>query len=360
MTFHEYIGSLHVHTIHSDGTADYEEVATLAGRVGLDFVIVADHNVLTSGQDGWYAQVLLLVGQEVHDDEQKPQGNHYLAFDIVEDVTHLAHDPQALIEAVAAQGGLGFIAHPFERGAPEFGEAAIPWLAWEVQGYAGLAIWNYMSEFKGHLSNLNLAQAVFLVYLPSVAIRGPYADTLVRWDELLRERKVVAIGTTDAHAKTYRLGPLSRKVFSYEYLFRTIRTHILSPTAFLGEVEHDKRVVYEALKKGRCFVAYDLLGQSRGFRFTARSGGQEVIMGDEIALQGEVFLEVSSPLSADLQLWGNGRVVARTKGNNLRYVTKERGVYRVEAYRSYLFGKRGWVFGNPIYVKFPSPNSSWI
>jgi len=319
--------------------------------VGLDFVIVADHNVLTSGQDGWYGQVLLLVGQEVHDDEQKPQANHYLAFDIVEDLTHLAHDPQALIEAVAAQGGLGFIAHPFERGAPEFGEAAIPWLAWEVQGYAGLAIWNYMSEFKGHLSNLNLAQAVFLVYLPSVAIRGPYSDTLVRWDELLRERKVVAIGTTDAHAKTYRLGPLSRKVFSYEYLFRTIRTHILSPTAFLGEVEHDKRVVYEALKKGHCFVAYDLLADTRGFRFKAKSGDVTVIMGQEIALQGAVSLEVHSPRRADIRLLRDGRIIARRWGRSLQWTTSEKGVYRVEAYRPFLLRKRGWVFTNPIYVR---------
>jgi hypothetical protein len=348
VTFHEYIGSLHVHTIHSDGTADYPEVASLAGRVGLDFVIVTDHNVLVGGRDGWYGPVLLLVGQEVHDEERQPQANHYLAFNIVEDVAHLARDPQALIEAVAAQGGLGFIAHPFERGAPQFGEAAIPWLAWEVRGYTGLAIWNYMSEFKGHLSNL--AQAVFLAHLPGVAIRGPYPETLARWDALLKERKVVAIGTTDAHAKTYHLGPLSRKVFSYEYLFRTIRTHVLSQTAFLGAVERDKRVVYEALKKGHCFVAYDLLGQSRGFRFTARSGGQEAIMGDEIALRKEVCLEVFSPLPADLRLLGDGRVVAQTKGRTLQYVTEERGVYRVEAYRSHLFRKRGWVFSNPIYV----------
>ncbi len=344
----EYIGSLHVHTVHSDGTADYPEVAALAARVGLDFVVVTDHNVLVSGRDGWYGPVLLLVGQEVHDEERKTPANHYLALGIIEDVAHLAHDPQTLIEAVAAQGGVGFIAHPFERGAPEFGEAAIPWLAWEVQGYTGLAIWNYMSEFKGHLPHL--AQAVFLVFFPSVAIRGPYPETLTRWDELLKERKVVAIGTTDAHAKTYHLGPLSRKVFSYEYLFRTIRTHVLSRAAFRGEVEHDRRVVYEALKKGHCFVAYDLLGQARGFRFTARSGGEEVIMGDEIALREEVFLEVSSPLPADLRLLGQGRVVAQAKGRNLRYVTKERGIYRVEAYRSYLFRTRGWVFSNPIYV----------
>jgi hypothetical protein len=29
----------------------------------------------------------------------------------------------------------------------------------------------------------------------------------------------------------------------------------------------------------------------------------------------------------------------------------KKGVYRVEAYRSFLLRKRGWVFTNPIYVR---------
>jgi hypothetical protein len=43
--------------------------------------------------------------------------------------------------------------------------------------------------------------------------------------------------------------------------------------------------------------------------------------------------------------------MAQTRGKKLHYTTKEQGVYRVEAYRRYLFRKRGWVFTNPIYVR---------
>jgi len=110
-------------------------------------------------------------------------------------------------------------------------------------------------------------------------------------------------------------------------------------------------VVYDALREGRCFVAYDLLGDTRGFRFTAKSGDATMIMGQEIALQGEVSLEIHSPRRADIRLLRDGRIVARKKGKSLRWTTRERGIYRVEAYRSFLLRKRGWAFTNPIYVR---------
>ena len=33
------------------------------------------------------------------------------------------------------------------------------------------------------------------------------------------------------------------------------------------------------------------------------------------------------------------------------YIATEPGVYRVEAYRSYIGRRRGWIFSNPIYVR---------
>jgi hypothetical protein len=121
-------------------------------------------------------------------------------------------------------------------------------------------------------------------------------------------------------------------------------------------LDYDQRVVYDALREGCCFEAYDLLGDARGFRFTAKSGDAErrisrAIMGQEIALRGEVSFEVHSPRRANIRLLRNGRMVARSWGRGLRLTASERGVYRVEAYRSFLLRNRGWVFTNPIYVR---------
>jgi hypothetical protein len=152
----------------------------------------------------------------------------------------------------------------------------LSWRDWQVSGYTGLELWNYMSEFKNHLPN-----------------------------------KVAAI------------------LFCY-FPFRAVNTHILSQETFDGQLGHDKRVVYDALREGHCFVAYDLLGEPRGFRFTAKSGDagrrtSRVIMGQEIALDGEVSLEVHAPQRADIRLLRDGRVMARRSGKSLRWTTRARG-----------------------------------
>jgi hypothetical protein len=345
----EYVGSIHLHTTASDGALTHEEVAHLASQAGLDFLIVTDHNVFTPGIEGWRGDVLLLVGEEIHDTNRVPEANHYLALGISEHVSGAGIPAQQVIDAVAALGGFGFIAHPFEHSPAFTREPELPWADWKVAGYTGLEIWNYMSEFKSYLHNLR--RALFLIFWPQWAIRGPFPETLAKWDELLACRKTVALAGTDAHGNPYRLGPLRRAILPYEHCFRAVRTHILSPAPFEGELEHDRALVYQALPAGNCFVAYDAIGDSQGFRFTGQSGEVIVGMGEEIPLSGNVEFTIFSPLKADLRLLRDGRVVAHDEGRTLEHSTAEPGVYRVEAYRKHLLKSRGWVFTNPIYVR---------
>ncbi len=346
---YEYVGSIHLHTTASDGAATHQEVARLASLAGLDFVVVTDHNVLSGGVEGWYEECLLLVGEEINDTKRVPQANHLLAFDIEKHVPGDERTPQEVIDAVNAQGGFGFIAHPFEYSPPFTQEPELPWLDWEASGYAGLEIWNYMSEFKSYLHDAR--RALFLVLFPSFAITGPFPETLARWDELLSHRKTAAIAGTDVHGNTYNLGPLRRAILSYEHCFRAVRTHIIAPQPLRRELKPDRALVYQALKNGSCFVAYDAIGDSRGFRFTASSGDSSVAMGGEIALLGGVQLEITSPVNAELRLLRDGQVVARERGKRLRYEAQDAGVYRVEARRRHLLKSRSWVFTNPIYVR---------
>jgi hypothetical protein len=345
---YEYVGSIHLHTTSSDGAASHEEACAIASQRGLDFLIVTDHNVLVQGKDAWYGDLLLLVGEEIHDTRRVPEANHYLAFDIQEDVFSYASSPQAVIDAVNAQGGFGFIAHPFEHSPPFTGEAELPWLDWGATGYAGLEIWNYMSEFKSYLHNLR--RALLFIFFPAAAITGPFPETLAKWDELLKLRRTTAIAGTDVHGNTYKLGPLRRPVLSYDHCFRALRTHVLTPEAFSGELEHDKALVYDALKNGHGFVAYDAIGDARGFSFTAQGPSQSVGPGQEIVLGDGVQLDVLSPLPAQLCLIKDGQVVAQTEGRALTHKAESTGVYRLETCRRHLLKRRGWVFTNPIYV----------
>jgi len=345
---YEVIGNLHVHTTYSDGTASYEEVAQAARRAGLDFVVVTDHNVWVDGLEGYYGSVLMLTGEEVHDPRHLPQANHLLAFDVGTEIAPKASDTQELIDEVNRRGGLGFLAHPYERAGG--GEAPIPWEDFDLSGYHGLEVWNYMSEFKS-LARFKLP-AVYYAFFPERGIRGPFRETLRQWDQLLSDGKhLTAIGGADAHGMTYSLGPLSRQLFPYEHLFRCVNTHVLTEGMCNGSPDHDKALIYDGIRAGRTWVGYDLMASTYGFRFHARSGTRQVMIGQELVRTGAAIFEVQVPRGAELCLVCNGQVVTRTSGKMLRYTSAEPGAYRVEAYRRYRFGRRGWIFSSPIYVR---------
>ena len=352
---HEIVVNLHMHTRYSDGTGTHKDIAEAALKTGLDAVIVTDHNVLVQGVEGYYRvhreRVLLLVGQEVHDQDRDPQKNHLLVFNANRDVSTLADDSQTLINGVAEAGGLSFIAHPNDPAAPAFNETDISWEAWEVHGYTGIELWNALSELKTTLHSK--LHGAFYAFFPQFIAQRPILETLQRWDDLLADgRRVVAIGGSDAHALHQRMGPFRRVIFPYEFHFRAVNTHVFIPQPLTGDVPTDKKMIYEALGAGRCFVGYDLPASTRGFTFKARGLEQSVIMGEEISARRGVTLQAHLPAAAEIRLIKDGKIINIWRDSQAcAYSATEPGVYRVEVWKNYLGLKRGWIFSNPIYVR---------
>ncbi len=360
---HEIVVNLHMHTVYSDGTGTHKEIAEAAIRAGLDAVIVTDHNVLVQGVEGYYrvprspstplrqSRVLLLVGQEVHDQDRVPQKNHLLVFNASRDVSTLADNPQTLINGVNEAGGLSFLAHPSDPAAPAFKETDISWEAWDVHGYTGIELWNGLSELKTLVPTL--LHGAFYAFFPHFIGHHPIRETLLRWDDMLADgRRVIAIGGSDAHALKMHMGPVHRVIFPYDFHFRTINTHIFIPGPLTGDVPADKKMIYDALAAGHCFVGYDLPASTRGFTFKGRGLEQSVIMGDEISSRRGVTLQAHLPKPADIRLIKDGKTIGIWKSSQAcAYSATEPGAYRVEVWRSYLGRKRGWIFSNPIYLR---------
>ena len=358
---HEIIINLHMHTKYSDGTGTHKDIAEAALKADLDAVIVTDHNIFVEGLEGYYRsapsstlkprRVLLLVGQEVHDQDRVPQKNHLLIFNTKRDLSSLADDPQVLVNGVNEASGICFIAHPHDPDSPAMNEDDITWEAWDVQGYTGLELWNGLVELKTVAPNK--LYGLFYAYFPQFIGHHPILETIQKWDELMSTgNRVVAIGGSDAHALHLSLGPLHRVVFPYEFHFHTINTHIFIPDPLTGDVPTDKKMIYEALANGHCFVAYDLPAPTRGFRFKAKSLEHSAIMGDEIPVKGGVTLHTHLPTKADITLLKDGVSLGTWRNQQtLTYNASEPGVYRVEVHRSYLGKKRGWIYSNPIYVR---------
>jgi hypothetical protein len=350
----EYVVNLHMHTRYSDGGGLHHDIVRAALRAGLDAVIVTDHNVLVQGFEGYYTdrtrRLLMLIGEEIHDQARDPQKNHLLAFGADRELAAAAADPQVLIDQVRAAGGLAFIAHPFDPAAPSFNETDISWVDWSVRNYTGIELWNALSELKSRIPT-KLA-AVFYAYFPAYLALQPPMSTLERWDSMLAEgRRIVAIGGSDAHAMRMHLGPLSRIIFPYEFHFRGINTHVVVPHPLVGEVRADRREIFAALGAGRCFVGYDLPASTRGFRFTAQGRNGTATMGEEISARGGVTLQARLPTPGTIRLIKDGRMLGTWPHRQAcTHITVEPGAYRVEVYRRFLGSDRGWIFSNPIYV----------
>ncbi len=351
----ELVINLHMHTRYSDGTGTHKDIAGAALRAGLDAVIVTDHNLLVHGLEGYHQsddrRVLLLVGEEVHDPNRQPQKNHLLIIGASRELASHAPQPQLLIDQVHKSGGLSFIAHPYDPEQKALGEPDISWVDWDVRGYTGIELWNAMSEMKSIVRGR--LDGFFYTLLPQYIARGPLATTLQKWDELLAKgNKVVAVGGSDAHAFKMRLGPIRRTVFPYEFHFQTVNTHLLVDQPLCGDLDTDRQLILDALRRGHGFIGYDLPASTRGFRFSAQAMGKLAMMGDEVRLDKGVTLQIRLPVKTECRLLRDGVPVQVWHDAEIcTHIAAKPGVYRVECYLEYMGRKRGWIFSNPIYIR---------
>lgn len=351
----ELIVNLHMHTRYSDGFGTHAEIAQAGLKAGLDAVIVTDHNLLVRGPEGYYKdgnrRLLMLVGQELHDQARLPQKDHLLALGCERDLATFADDPQRLIDAVRQADGAAFLAHPFDPACPPIKQTDISWESWQVSGYAGLEVWNALSELK--IRSRTILHVLFYVFNPRQLALMPHPQVLAKWDALLSEgRRVAAVGGSDAHAIPVGLGPIRRVVYPYEFHFRAINTHVLTSEPLSGDLSSDRRLLTAALRRGSSFVGYDLPAPTRGFRFTAQGQKGSAGMGDEISLGDGVTLQIRLPQPTECRLVHNGQVLKTWRNHpTCTYIANAPGAYRVEAYIPYLGRRRGWIFSNPIYVR---------
>ena len=345
----EYIGAIHMHSVFSDGSGEVPQIAKFADEVGLDYIILTDHNTLRAldeGYENWYGNTLCLVGSEINDKENK---NHYLAFGINKTYSTRT-SAKEYVRKIKEDGGIGFLAHPHEKRQHMKEHPPYPWIEWDTEDFNGIEIWNHMSEWMENLTEDNKYQA-FLH--PLRTITAPQKETLKIWDELNLKRKVVGIGGVDAHAHKYNLlGFMEVEIFPYKVLFKSIRTHVLLKNKLIQDnseesIQRSKKAIYDAMADGKCFFANDYHADSKGFRFFAEADAKIYQMGDYIKRIDNVKLRVLLPVKeAEIKLIRNGEEIADTFDNSADFFIERDGVYRVEV----CIHKKAWIYSNHIRI----------
>jgi hypothetical protein len=351
MKYYDYTGVIHLHSSFSfDGHAPMEQIVRAAEKNGIDFLMLTDHDHLQArneGWEGWQGKTLIIVGEEI-----APRFNHYLAFNIREPIVYPdeteGKNPQKYINAVNDQGGFGFIAHPDHEGTVMFHVKHYCWNNWKVSGYAGIGVWDFMTDWQNSLRGYFSGLLGFL--FPAYFLKGPRPITLARWDALNQITKTVGIGELDNHATIKKLLGIPFVAFPFDRAFKFIRTHVLTEDKFSDNSQQDTHMVYQSLLQGRCYFALEYFRKAQGFQFVIEQDKQEFYMGNSLTLSGHTQLTASFPEQALVRIIRNGQELVQKITDRLSLPVAETGVYRVEAYLKSTGKFRPWIFSNPIFV----------
>jgi hypothetical protein len=324
-------GAVHVHTTCSDGSGTPEHVVREGQAAGLSFLVITDHNT-DAGRSvqGYRDGMLVLAGVEISTNQ-----GHILGLGMRPLSFPLARDASKALDDVRHLGGAAFVAHPTSA------RDDLAWKGWDLDGPWGLEVLNMDSLWR-EASWLTLLGG--LVAYPFDAAYGLVAglerpdDDLLRWDALLRRRRVTGLAGVDAHGFP-----------SYRNLFRALRNYVLLDSPPSGEFDRDAAAIVAALTRGRSYMAVDAFASAGGFFFHATRGSEMWQMGDTVAPAPDLLLRAGGrlPKEARIELYRNGDRVAHGQGD-LTFPVRGPGAYRVEV----RIAGRGlpWIVSNPIYV----------
>jgi hypothetical protein len=214
-----------------------------------------------------------------------------------------------------------------------------------------------------------------LTILPIVHEDPVYLD---HWATVLARgaRAVTTIGT-DCHRNSFPdLLSDGERIDSYRRMMVWMSNHLLLRPEPDGS--WDDRHLKDALRGGRLYGAFEVLGHPEGFDFFAHEGGSVREMGEILSLASGVELVVRMPRVRDLGAAlpapglvmrllvadeGGWRVAAETDAPELRHAPSERGAYRAEvrmrprhlgrwlaAYDALADADFVWIYSNAIYV----------
>lgn len=351
--FNEYTGIIHAHTnLGGHSTGGFDELINAANANDLDFVLMTEHysdafdtSALTL--NGIYGKTLFVGGNEI----DTADSDRFLMIPGSEDAAGLRKFPTtAVIEKLHSEDRLALVTYPEK------------FKSWD-SNFDGIEVFSLHTNAK----TMNPFTAIFdgIWSFPAYPelmlasyLRRP-DENLRKFDEIAAKRKISLFAGTDAHSNIglHLFGDdagnkfLGFKFDDYATIFSLARQHVL--------IESDKPLtresLIEALKAGRSYIGFDVLGPTHRFRFEAAGTDSRASIGEEITRADGVKLSVHSSQKARMVLFLNGTQISESaETDHFELEVSEPGVYRVEVYLDQLgppFDKMPWIISNPIYVR---------
>jgi hypothetical protein len=376
---------LHAHSYLShDSVGTIQEIVEAAHATDVKVIMFSNHpsetyDYFADGEQGLHDGVLLVPGAET---------GGMLVYPTRSMKDHASTTPQPLVDRLHNDGGLSFVSHLEER------------LDWNLDRLTGSEIYNthadlmdeprFLKMFNDPLALVQLIPA--LRQFPQetfAAIQDYPTDYLRTWDSWCQRAPHTGVAANDAHHNQAYRGIVSEdrklkvedalgeqialvdpekvlpvkllignakpgtKVLEidldpYDRSFRHVSTHLL-----MNEITRD--AVWDALQNGRAYVAFDWMSDPTGFAYVVEHTEQEESkqspMGSQVSWVPNMTLRAEAALPVDWKLLRDGEVVSESSGKRIGFDVDQPGVYRIEAWLSFLGEPRPWILSNPIYIR---------
>lgn len=336
----EYKGAIHIHTIFSDGTGNIEEIAKIAKKCKLDFLIITDHNNLDV-KEGIYNGVTVVKGEEI-----SPQKtNHYLALNI-KNVISPDQGVKSYINEVREQGGFGIAAHPFESTNRKNKANPIIWT--DVNNEPdGIEIWNRFSDWGDNYNDKNIFTTAYSYFFRNKLITAPQKEALVWWDMLNNkyEKVIPATAGADAHALKITDYIIPLYVFPYKTFFNSLINVIFLKEKLSDDFEIRKQQIFSAIQRGNNVIINKNIYKSVPQIYISNNE-EKAYSGECIAKDENTKLNIKLKKKLNIRILCNGVEVLKLRNKYCCYEISEKGKYRVEI----TAGKKGVIYTNPICV----------
>lgn len=262
---------------------------------------------------------------------------------------HTNARPQDYIDAVAGQGGFGFVAHPDHAGSEKFKVKSYSWNDWSAKGFTGMSIWDFMTDFQEKLVSYPAALAAIIS--PALCFTGPKQETLKRWDDMNKTAKIFGFGELDNHKTPKKLLGFKVNVFPFHKAFATIRTHLLLKEPLSKDNNKAKNQIFGAIKTMSGYVAQEQWNNAKGFEFIIENtDGVTHIGGEARFTPNGNNLKVNLPCAGEICVVKDGVKIKHAYASRLETKVEAAGLYRIEV-KQKIFGKlRPWIYSNPIWV----------
>lgn len=306
------VGVFHLHSANShDSQVPLETYLDAAHALGLDFIVLTDHNNQSPHAQTRDSVTVLSYA------ELSTSLGHVVQLGAPYTLARDMRQSPAVLSTLRTMGATPIVAHPSDLKRPWTGA---------VDGAGGIEIANVAASAR------RAAQPVFLGLLPQLlawplnanAVMTSLYDrdngALALWDEQ-SDPSVVGLCGTDAH------GWLPSTL--------NLQTWFVVTEVALPEGDGRAAAIVDALRGGRFHCVAAQLGRDPEFAFTAWHNGENAGgPGDTIPQDKVTALSVSAPNSThgvnQIVLLRNGAEITRSTGRTMRYESPPPGTYRVE------------------------------